>query len=188
MGHRPFAVIADFLSRNGIAVLRYDDRGVGASKGTFATATTMDFADDAEAAFSFLAARPEVDPKRVGIAGHSEGGVIAPILAARNPSIAFIVLLAGPGLRGDKLLLAQAEAVARASGVDDATIAWSRDLNAKLYAIVAGPGDAADVTAAAAKTYAAGIETAPGTHRSTEGGREEERSTGRCSPDHAVVP
>jgi uncharacterized protein len=162
MGHRPFAVIADFLSRNGIAVLRYDDRGVGASKGSFATATTLDLADDAEAAFTYLASRPEVDAKRVGIAGHSEGGEIAPIVAARNPSVAFIILLAGPGLRGDALLLAQAEALARASGADDATIAWSHTLNVQLYGIAAGPGDAASVLDAATKAYAAGIDAAPG--------------------------
>jgi pimeloyl-ACP methyl ester carboxylesterase len=147
LGHKPFLVIADFLTRNGIAVLRYDDRGVGMSKGVFATATTLDFADDAEAAFTFLAARPEVDKRRVGIAGHSEGGLIAPLIASRNPGVGFIVLLAGPGLPGDQLLLLQAEAIARASGADEKSIASSRDLNAELYAIARKESDPAVIAA-----------------------------------------
>lgn len=160
MGHRPFAVIADFLSRAGVAVLRYDDRGVARSKGTFGTATTLDFADDADAAFAFLSSRPEVDPKRVGIAGHSEGGLIAPIVAARNPAVAFIILLAGPGLRGDLLLAAQGAALARASGADETAIAWSAALNAKLYGIVMRTGDAAAIAAAAKKAYLDGVDAA----------------------------
>ncbi len=153
MGHKPFLVIADYLSRNGIAVLRYDDRGTAASKGDFATATTFDFADDAESAFTFLAARKEVDAKRVGIAGHSEGGIIAPIVAARNPAVAFIVLLAGPGLRGDKLLEAQGSAVARASGVDEKSVTQSAQLNRKLYAIALKPGNADALMAEAKQAY-----------------------------------
>jgi fermentation-respiration switch protein FrsA (DUF1100 family) len=135
LGHKPFLVIADYLSRNGIAVLRYDDRGVGKSTGVFSQATTMDFADDAEAAFTFLAARPEVDGKRTGIAGHSEGGLIAPIVASRNPGVGFVVLLAGPGIRGDKLLLLQSAAIARTSGQTEAQVRSTVDLNAALYAI-----------------------------------------------------
>jgi uncharacterized protein len=134
---------------------------VAGSKGDFAAATTLDFADDAEAAFTFLAARPEVIPSRVGIAGHSEGGIIAPIIAARNPGVAFIVMLAGPGLRGDALLLAQGEAIAQASRVDGKTIAWSSDLNAKLYAIVEKGGDPAANAAAARQAYLQGIDAAP---------------------------
>ncbi len=153
MGHKPFLVIADYLSRNGIAVLRYDKRGIGASKGDFASATTFDFADDAEAAFTFLAARKEVDAKRVGIAGHSEGGVIAPIVAARNPAVTFIVLLAGPGLPGHKLLEAQGSALARASGMDENTVAQSAQLNQKLYAIALKTGNADALIAEAKKTY-----------------------------------
>ena len=147
LGHKPFLVIADFLSRSGIAVLRYDDRGVGLSKGTFAGATTLDFADDAEAAFTFLAARPEVDRRRIGIAGHSEGGLIAPLVASRNPAVTFIVLLAGPGLPGDQLLLLQSEAIARASGEDEKSIAAGSALNAALYAIARRESDPAAITA-----------------------------------------
>ena len=96
LGHKPFLVIADFLTRSGIAVLRYDDRGVGRSTGTFAKGTTLDFADDAEAAFTFLAARPEVARRRMGILGHSEGGLIGPMVASRNAAVGFLVLLARP--------------------------------------------------------------------------------------------
>jgi|SRR5215469_686304 len=84
LGHRPFLVLADYLMRKGSAVLRYDKRGVGRSGGNYAAATTSDFAFDAEAAFSYLRARPEVDPRKVGLIGHSEGGVIAPIVAAHH--------------------------------------------------------------------------------------------------------
>ncbi|PKL06975.1 MAG: alpha/beta hydrolase [Spirochaetae bacterium HGW-Spirochaetae-9] len=135
MGHKSFLVIADYLSRRGIAVLRYDDRGVGGSGGAFSTATTFDFVDDAHAAVSFLSGRPEIDPKRVGIVGHSEGGIVAAIEASRNPSLAFIVMLAGPGIRGDALLLLQNEALASASGADPSLIAGAKALNSALYEI-----------------------------------------------------
>ena len=180
MGHRPFAVIADFLTRAGIAVLRYDDRGVARSGGTFATGTTMDFADDAEAAFTFLAARPEVDPKRVGIAGHSEGGLIAPIVAARNPAVAFIVLLAGPGLRGSDLLLAQAAAIGRASGESDATVAWAAALNAKLYGIAMQQGDVATIRDTAKKAYLDAITGAPLT--------DQQKTEARNNAEATVAP
>jgi pimeloyl-ACP methyl ester carboxylesterase len=107
LGHRPFLVLADHLTRNGIAVLRYDDRGVGASKGSFGKATHVDFADDARAAFEFLQSQPKIDPERVGLCGHSEGGVHAPIVAAENHDVAFIVMLAGVGVPMDELLKRQ---------------------------------------------------------------------------------
>lgn len=107
-GHRPFAVWADYLTRRGIAVLRYDDRGVGKSTGDRSTANSADYADDVLSAVNFLKTQPDIDPKRIGLIGHSEGGSIAPIAAANRPEdVAFLVLLAGPGLRGDKLLLEQ---------------------------------------------------------------------------------
>lgn len=111
MGHKPFLVLADHLARNGIAVLRCDDRGTGGSKGDVANATTLDFADDAEAAFDFLRKQKKIDPKRVGIIGHSEGGMIAPIVASRNRKVAFAVLLAGPGTTGADILLQQNERI-----------------------------------------------------------------------------
>ena len=98
-GFRPFWVIADHLTRHGIAVLRCDDRGVGGSTGSTSQSTSADFADDALAGVKYLQGRPEIDKTRVGLMGHSEGGLVAPMLAARAPDdIAFIVLMSGPGL------------------------------------------------------------------------------------------
>ncbi|MDR0422605.1 MAG: alpha/beta fold hydrolase, partial [Proteiniphilum sp.] len=118
-GHRPFLVIADYLTRNGIAVLRFDDRGTAKSSGDFRNATTADFADDAEAAVQYLLTRKEINRKRIGLIGHSEGGNIAPMIAARSKEIAFIVLLAGTGIQGNELLLLQSEAINRASGTSE---------------------------------------------------------------------
>jgi pimeloyl-ACP methyl ester carboxylesterase len=112
-GHRPFLVLADALTRRGIAVLRCDDRGVGASTGDPARSTSADFARDAKAELDWLRTAPSVDARRVGLVGHSEGGLIASMLAADSKDVAFIVLLAGPGLPGDELLVLQGAAIAR---------------------------------------------------------------------------
>jgi fermentation-respiration switch protein FrsA (DUF1100 family) len=115
-GHKPFLVLADHLTKAGIAVLRYDDRGIGRSGGQFAGSTSADFATDAYAGVQYLLARKEIDPKRIGVCGHSEGGMIAPMLAADHPTeIAFIVLLAGPGESGGTIIKTQNLDVARKS-------------------------------------------------------------------------
>lgn len=115
--HKPFAVLADHLARRGVAVLRYDDRGVGRSTGSFAGATSEDFAKDAAAAVAFLAKRPGVDTTRIGVVGHSEGGLIAPMVAAENPgAVGFVVLLAGPGVPGAQILRSQTDALLAAAG------------------------------------------------------------------------
>ncbi len=116
LGHKPFLVLSDYLTRHGIAVLRADDRGVGKSTGVFTTATTADFATDTEAGIAYLKTRPEINPRKIGLIGHSEGGVIAPMIAARNPDVAFIVMMAGTGVPGDEILPAQGEAIAVAAG------------------------------------------------------------------------
>ena len=122
-GHRPFLVLADHLTRNGFAVLRYDDRGVAESTGgELANATTLDFADDAQAGLEFLAAQSEVDATRVGLIGHSEGGIIAPIVASRSDDVAFIVLLAGTGVPGRDLLIRQQHDLFAAEDVDSALL------------------------------------------------------------------
>lgn len=136
MGHKPFLVIADYLTRNGIAVLRYDDRGIAKSKGVFATSTSFDFADDAEAGLTWLKKQPLIDQKHVGIAGHSEGGLIAPIVASRNKDVNFIILLAGPGLTGEDIVMAQSELISQKSGVNPDDIRKSLDLNKALFDIV----------------------------------------------------
>ena len=122
MGHKPFLIISDFLTKHGIAVLRFDDRGVGKSTGDFKTATTLDFVKDVESAIEYLKTRKEIDKNRIGLIGHSEGGIIAPIVASERKDSDFIILLAGTGIRGDKLLLMQTKAILKASGVDDKKI------------------------------------------------------------------
>jgi fermentation-respiration switch protein FrsA (DUF1100 family) len=116
LGHKPFLVLSDHLTRHGIVVLRADDRGTAKSTGDFATATTADFATDTEAGVAYLKTRPEVDPHKIGLIGHSEGGIIAPMIAARNPDVAFIVMMAGTGVRGDEILVAQVQAIAESTG------------------------------------------------------------------------
>jgi fermentation-respiration switch protein FrsA (DUF1100 family) len=118
LGHKPFLILSDYLTRHGIAVLRADDRGTGKSTGVFSGATTADFSTDTEAGVAYLKTRPEVDPHKIGLIGHSEGGVIAPMVAARNKDVAFIVMMAGTGVTGDQILPAQAEAIAVASGTN----------------------------------------------------------------------
>lgn len=117
LGHRPFLVIADALTRRGIAVLRMDDRGVSRSTGTFAGATSYDFAQDIEGGIEFLKSRSDIRATQIGLIGHSEGGLIAPIVASRNPGVAFIVLLAGTGVKGDAILRRQSDLIAAVSGV-----------------------------------------------------------------------
>lgn len=117
-GHRPFLVLADHLTRQGIAVLRVDDRGTGDSDLGSLAATSENFVGDVLAGVNFLKTRKEIDPKQIGLVGHSEGGMIAPMAAARSRDIAFIVLLAGLGQRGEEVISTQTELLHRASGTD----------------------------------------------------------------------
>ena len=122
LNHRPFLIIADYLSRNGIAVLRYDDRGVGQSEGTFKGATTLDFASDAAAAVTYLKTRSDVAKDKIGLAGHSEGGLIAPIVASIDNTIQFLIVLAGPGVNGKEVLISQINKAAELSKTPDSFI------------------------------------------------------------------
>jgi fermentation-respiration switch protein FrsA (DUF1100 family) len=117
MGHKPFLVLADYLTRKGIVVLRADKRGVGKSTGDNETATTADYATDAEAGVAYLKTRSEVDPHKIGLVGHSEGGVIAPMAAVADPDVAFIVMMAGSGVEGDQILVEQGRLIAEAGGM-----------------------------------------------------------------------
>lgn len=141
MNHRPFWVIADYLSRRGIAVLRYDDRGVGGSGGEVENATSLDFSYDAEAAFDFLRNRKEISASQVGILGHSEGGLINFMVSARRPEVAFVISLAGPAVNGVELLIAQGEAINRASGMTDEMIAFSSTASRQMYDIIEASND-----------------------------------------------
>ena len=136
MNHRPFWVIADYCVRHGIAVLRYDDRGIGGSTGEVENATSMDFSYDAEAAFDFLRKQKHIDASRVGILGHSEGGIINFMVSARRPEVAFLVSLAGPAVNGVELLKEQQKAILRASGMTEEAIQFSSNTNAQLFDII----------------------------------------------------
>ena len=136
MGHKPFLVLADHLTKNGIAVLRFDDRGTAESKGDFATATSLDFARDVESAIKYLQTRKEINKNQIGLIGHSEGGIIAPMVAAESKDISFIVLLAGTGIPGDQLLLLQQELIGKAMGVSEKQLQESRKINKEAFEIV----------------------------------------------------
>ena len=136
LGHKPFLVIADYLTKNGIAVFRFDDRGTAMSKGDFKTATSLDFATDVEAALEFLQTRKEIDHKKIGLIGHSEGGIIAPMVANKSRSVSFIILLAGTGIPGDELLLLQQELIGRASGISEQDLKKSNISNTEVFKIV----------------------------------------------------
>ena len=142
--HKPFAVLADHLSRNGIAVLRYDDRGFAESTGDFATATSRDFASDALAALAWLSRQPLIDGASTGVIGHSEGGLIAPMMGQRADAPDFMVLLAGPGTSGRDIILEQTGLMARASGQSETDIAPALDTLAELTeALLDAPDGAA---------------------------------------------
>lgn len=143
MGHRPFLVIADHLTRNGIAVLRADDRGVGGSSGNTMSATIADNAHDVRAAVALLRQHPKIDAARVGLIGHSEGGWVAPIVANDSAGVAFVIMLAGPAVSGEEILYAQTRAIAEASAVPAAVIEGSEAVSRKLYAIVKSEPDSA---------------------------------------------
>lgn len=132
-GHKPFWVIADHLTRNGIAVLRYDDRGVGASAGKTSGSTTADLATDARSAVDYLLKRSDIDSSGVGIIGHSEGGLIAFMLAAEYKDISFIISLAGPGEDGKTILLDQSEYISRLSEVSESLVVDNRTVMSKVY-------------------------------------------------------
>lgn len=135
-GHHPFLVLADYLTRQGIAVLRVDDRGVGESTGDFSQATSEDFASDVLAGVEYLKTCKEIDPKKIGLLGHSEGGLIAPIVAVKSADVAFIVLMAGPGLTGEEILYLQGALISRAMGVSEEDIIKKRQFNEKIFSVL----------------------------------------------------
>ncbi|MBP1635409.1 MAG: hypothetical protein H6Q10_1983 [Acidobacteria bacterium] len=133
-GMKVFALLADQLTRAGIAVLRSDDRGVGGSTGSISQSTSSDFADDALAQVGLLKGRKDIDPARIGLLGHSEGGIVAPMAANRSADVAFVVLLSAPGVSGEQVVLAQNELIGRASGAPEEQIARNAALQRKLFA------------------------------------------------------
>ena len=142
MNHRPFLILADYLTRRGIAVLRHDDRGVGASTGDFAAATTRDFASDALAAVRYLNTRDDIDVERIGLLGHSEGGLTAPMAARTAPdSVAFMVLLAAPAVTGEEILYAQDSLIALRGGASQDDIALGHRRKVQLFEILKSEPD-----------------------------------------------
>ncbi|HEX8672576.1 MAG TPA: alpha/beta fold hydrolase [Longimicrobium sp.] len=171
MGHKPFLVLADYLTRRGIAVLRMDDRGEGRSTGDFGRATSADFANDVEAAVRFLAARSDVARNKIGLIGHSEGGVIAPMVATRSRGVAYVVMLAGTGIPGDSLLRLQGAAVLRSSGASEEMVRRQGEVQGRIFAAARAGSDSAD----AARRIRAAL-------------TPQERAAGASSPDSIPGP
>jgi len=136
MGHKPFLVLADYLTRHGIIVLRADKRGVGKSGGDYSQAIMADFASDAEAGVEYLKARSEVDPGHIGLIGHSEGGVVAPMASVHNSDVAFVVMMAGMGVRGDLLLAEQQKLIEQSAGKSPAEIEKDSATQQAIFAIL----------------------------------------------------
>lgn len=141
LGHKPFLVISDYLTRNGIAVLRFDDRGIAQSTGDHSKATSEDFARDVLAAVQFLKERKEIDKTKIGLIGHSEGGMIAPLAAIQSDDVSFIVLMAGPGIPGDSILYLQGALIQRAEGESEDKIQKSVDLQRSIFKMVINSND-----------------------------------------------
>jgi len=141
-GHRPFLVLADHLTRQGIAVLRSDDRGVGGSSGNVSQSTSADFAGDVLAAVELLRAQPAIDRDAVGVVGHSEGGLVGPLAASRSDAVAFVVMLAGPGVPGSEILPLQLARIVAAAGAGEAAVERQVEIQRELIAaVVAGAED-----------------------------------------------
>jgi fermentation-respiration switch protein FrsA (DUF1100 family) len=142
-GHKPFLVLADYLTRRGIGVLRMDDRGIGGTTGNPALATSEDIAGDVLAAVTFLKTYASTNRSRVGLVGHSEGGLIAPMVATRSKDVAFEVLLAGTGVTGEQILYEQAATLAQSQGATADQIAQRRAMQEQLYGILKSETDVA---------------------------------------------
>ncbi len=171
-GHKPFWVIADYLTRRGMAVLRYDDRGVGQSTGNFQEATTFDFADDVAAAVAYLKSRKDIKKEKIGLIGHSEGGMIAPVVAAKDKTIDFIILLAGVGTTGREVYETQTVLIANAKGIPPAFVQkTSNDIKVIIDAVVnhENPEESAEVISDFINSE---LDLLPPDHVKAIGGRE----------------
>ncbi|MBS0652525.1 MAG: alpha/beta fold hydrolase [Verrucomicrobia bacterium] len=140
-GHKPFWVIADHLTKQGFAVLRVDKRGIGQSTGNYVAATSEDFAADALAGVEYLKTRKEVDAKQIGLIGHSEGGLIAPMVAVKSNDVAFIVLMAGAGVTGEAIVYAQEALISRAMGVTEEQLSHQLDFQNQVLSVIKNESD-----------------------------------------------
>lgn len=141
LGHKPFLVLADHLTRKGFAVLRYDDRGVGTSTGDFTMATTSDFSTDAAAAIAYLKGRNEINKNKIGLIGHSEGGTVSIITAADNPDVAFVVLMAGGNIPGDEQMMLQNYLLGKSNGMPEEELKKLSLINRQIYDVIKQESD-----------------------------------------------
>jgi pimeloyl-ACP methyl ester carboxylesterase len=153
LGHKPFAVIADHLTRQGIAVLRVDERGMGKTTGNFSKATTGDFANDVEAGIEYLKNRLDVDTNSIGLIGHSEGGLIAPMVASKRKDIAFIILLAGPGINIMDMMTQQSADIMASAGISASDIEQYRPLYKNMVTAVINAKDSAEASQKAISVF-----------------------------------
>lgn len=158
-GHKPFMVIADDLTRQGIAVLRFDDRGRGESTGEYSGATSADLATDVEAGIEFLKKHPKIDVDKIGLIGHSEGGLIAPMIAAERDDVHFIVLLAGPGVNGGVILKSQSTAMMKAAGESEEKLKANQQIHDAILSLIKkNPKLTSDEIEAASTAYLESVE------------------------------
>lgn len=169
MEHKPFLVLADYLTRRGIAVLRYDDRGTAKSTGQFEGATTEAFARDASAAVEFLKTHERINPAEIGLAGHSEGGLIAPMVVGLRSDVAFVALLAATGVDGVAISISQSEAMLRAAGTAEDEIEIALAVNRAVMAIVGKSKAGADLTKELEQAIETVIQTIPESTREEAG-------------------
>lgn len=155
--HKSFWVIADYFARNGIAVLRVDDRGIGGSGGNISEATSKDFASDALAGVQFLKTRNEIDHSKIGLAGHSEGGIIAPIAANLSNDVSFIILMAGSGIIGEQILYKQGELINREAGASEEMIKQNRQIQQAIFDIILNETDSIKQIDRLQRTYSGGM-------------------------------
>jgi pimeloyl-ACP methyl ester carboxylesterase len=146
LGHKPFLIIADYLTKKGYAVFRYDDRGTAKSGGEFEGATSPDFASDAASALAYLKTRKDIDTSKIALAGHSEGAMLAAMIAANDSSINAIIMLAGPGIPGDQLLLMQQELIATVNQVNPDEIKENALINRSLFELINQSNDIESAT------------------------------------------
>jgi pimeloyl-ACP methyl ester carboxylesterase len=145
LGHKPFLVLSDYLTRKGIVVLRADKRGIGKSTGDYGTATTADFATDADAGVAYLKTRTEVDAHKIGLVGHSEGAIIAPMAAVTDKDVAFVVMMAGSGVPGDQIIVEQGRLIEIASGEAPEKAAADAEKQRETLALVESDKDPRDL-------------------------------------------
>ncbi|UCE21273.1 MAG: alpha/beta fold hydrolase [Candidatus Aminicenantes bacterium] len=144
-GWKPFRVISDYLTQNGIAVLRYDSRGVGGSTGNVYQSTFNDFAEDAIAALHYLKRRKDINPDQIGLCGHSQGGIVAPIVASRSDDVAFIICAAGAGITGEECFITQFGMIDRLDGATDVEITKLTDMRKKLFNLIRKDASQAEI-------------------------------------------